>query len=95
MPTFDIDPEQLTVFRVDDESLFAHDFEQKDVFQDLREYYNDDEYRFEVPADDFDAVRECLEDAYFEIVIAADFEPDTDRLAVALENLGSNRSVAA
>jgi len=63
MPTFDVDPEQLIVFEVGDEYLFSQYFEQQDVFEDLREYYNDTEYRFEVPEDEFDTVREHLEDA--------------------------------
>jgi hypothetical protein len=45
------------------------------VFEDLRDYYNEDAYRFEVPADEFENVRECLEDAYFDPVVVTDLEP--------------------
>lgn len=75
MPTFDVDPEQLIVFEVGDEYLFSQYFEQQDVFEDLREYYNDTEYRFEVPEDEFDTVRKHLEDAYYEPVVVTDLAP--------------------
>lgn len=75
MPTFDVKPEELTVFKVDDEYLFSQYFDQQDVFEDLRDYYNDDAYRFEVPADEFENVRERLEDAYFNPVVVTNLEP--------------------
>jgi hypothetical protein len=75
MPTFDIDPEPLVVFRVGDEYLFSRYFDRQDVFDDLREYYNEEQYRFEVPADEFEQVRNRLEDAYFDPVVVTDLEP--------------------
>lgn len=69
MPEFDVDAERITVFRIDDEYLFAHYFDRQDIFDDLSEYYNDDAYRFEVPEAEFDNVRERLADAYFEPVV--------------------------
>jgi hypothetical protein len=75
MPGFDVDREELTVFAVDDEYLFAHYFDRRDIFDDLKEYYDDETYRFEVPADEFDAVRERLEAAYFDPVVVTDLEP--------------------
>jgi hypothetical protein len=75
MSTFDVEPERLVVFEVDEEYVFSQYFEQKDVFEDLREYYSDTEYRFEVPEAEFDAVRERLEDAYYDPVVVTDLEP--------------------
>lgn len=75
MSTFDVDAEPLTVFEVGDEYLFAHYFNREDVFETLRKYYNGDAYRFEVPADEFESVRESLEDAYFEPRVVTDLEP--------------------
>jgi hypothetical protein len=49
MPRFDVDAERITVFQVDESYLFSHYFERRDVFGDLREYYDDETYRFEVP----------------------------------------------
>jgi hypothetical protein len=75
MPQFDVDAERITVFRIDDEYLFSHYFDQTDVFADLSEYYNEDEYRFEVPVEDFDDVRERLEEAYFAPEVVTDLKP--------------------
>jgi hypothetical protein len=75
MPTFDVDPERITVFRVGDEYLFSHFFDREDVFESLREYYNGEEYRFEGPAEEFDAVRDRLEDGYYDPVVVEDLEP--------------------
>jgi hypothetical protein len=75
MPAFDVDAKPLIVFEVGNEYLFSHYFDREDVFEDLRDYYNDDAYRFEVPADEFDTVRERLEAAYFELTIITDLEP--------------------
>lgn len=75
MPTFDVDPEELVVFEVADEYLFAHYFDRTDVFEDLREYYDEDAYRFAVPAEEFDAVRDRLEEAFYDPVVVTDPEP--------------------
>lgn len=75
MPQFDVDAERLTVFRVDDQYLFSHYFDRQDIFTNLREYYNDEQYRFEVPADEFDSVRQHLEDAYYDPHVVEDLEP--------------------
>ena len=74
MPTFDVDPEQITVFVVDDEYLFSHYFTREDLFEQLSEYYNEEAYRFEIPADEFEAVREQLADEYIEFVVVEDLE---------------------
>lgn len=75
MPTFEVDRDEIIMFEIGDEYLFSHYFDQQDVFEDLREYYNEDEYRFEMPTDEFDTVRERLEDAYFDPVVVTDLEP--------------------
>jgi hypothetical protein len=74
MPTFDVDPEQITVFVVDDEYLFSHYFTREDLFEQLSEYYNEEAYRFEIPADKFEAVREQLADEYIKFVVVEDLE---------------------
>jgi hypothetical protein len=75
MPQFDVDAERITVFCIDEEYLFSHYFDQTDVFEDLSAYYTEDAYRFEVPAEDFDAVRGRLEEAYFAPEVVTDLEP--------------------
>ena len=64
MPSFDVDREQVNLFRVEDRYLFKQYFEQDDLFAKLRRYYNEDDYRFEVPQEDIADVQDLLE-AYF------------------------------
>ncbi|PSP83990.1 hypothetical protein BRC83_06235 [Halobacteriales archaeon QS_1_68_17] len=75
MPTFDADPERITAFRVDDRYLFAHYFEREDLFDRLREYYDGEQYRFAVPADEFPTVRADLAEEYVEFEVVEDLEP--------------------
>lgn len=49
-------------FAVDDTYLFKQYFEQDEVFTELRPYYNEDDYRFEVPQDGFDDVQQYTRD---------------------------------
>ena len=74
MPTFDIEPEEITVFPIDDEYRFSHYFTRTDLFEALSDYYNDQAYRFEIPAEEFDAVRDKLADEYIDLVVVEDLE---------------------
>lgn len=75
MTDFDVEREELLVFRVGEEYLFSQYFERRDVFGNLQEYYDEGTYRFEVPASEFDEVREHLRDAYYEPRVVEDLEP--------------------
>lgn len=68
MPSFDVDPERLYVFCIDDEYLFSEYFEHQDLFDRLSDYYNGDAYRFEVPAADYDDVVDALAEFYYQPV---------------------------
>ena len=57
--------EPIYVFKIDDAYLFTHYFARTDVFSELQMYYDDDEYRFEVPEDEFPRVLEVLEQNYY------------------------------
>ena len=72
MPSVSADREPIYLFEVDDHYYFAHFFDRTDVFEHLSEYYHDDEYRFEVPTSEFDAVSDYLGDQWFEPVIVDD-----------------------
>jgi hypothetical protein len=69
MVEFDVDPTPLYVFKIDDEYLFSEYFDHTDLFEQLVEYYDDDTYRFEVPAEEFDEVQSLLEEFYYDPVI--------------------------
>lgn len=66
--------EQFYVFEIDDTYLFKHYFQIQSVFSELQQYYNESEYRFEIPPDEFDDVRELLEENYYEPVVVDDLE---------------------
>lgn len=69
MPSFDVDREQITVFVIDDTYLFKHYFEQDTVFTELQRYYNEDDYRFEIPTNAFDEVQELLQEHFYDPVV--------------------------
>ena len=66
--------EPIYVFKVDDAYLFTHYFARADVFSELQMYYVDDEYRFEVPEDDFPGVLEVLEQNHYEPIRVEDIK---------------------
>jgi len=74
MPSFEVDRERINLFAVDDRYLFKQYFEQDDVFAELRRYYNEDEYRFEVPKDAFSEVQELLREHFYDPVVVDDPE---------------------
>ena len=52
--------EQVNVFEVDDSYLFKHYFDTEEVFDRLKRYYNGQQYRFEVPPDEFEDLQSFL-----------------------------------
>lgn len=66
MPTFDVDRTPINVFDCGGVYLFKHYFGEDAVFDALRPYYNEDDYRFEVPADAFAEVEDLLAAHYYE-----------------------------
>lgn len=62
----------IYVFEIGSEYLFSHYFYRSDTFSELRMYYNDDEYRFEIPDNDFPRVLELLEQDHYEPIRVED-----------------------
>jgi hypothetical protein len=52
--------ERIHAFPFGELYLFKHYFEEQDLFDQLKRYYNSSEYRFEVPAEDYPSVEELL-----------------------------------
>lgn len=67
--------ERVNAFEVDGELVFKEYFTDRDLFDDLRRYYDGNQYRFEVPEENFDAVREHLAEAGFGLVRVEDVDP--------------------
>lgn len=75
MPEFDVDATRIPVFEISEEYLFKYYFEGEDLFEELEAFYNWDEYRFEVPKDDFEEVRLVLAEHFYELDVVEDLEP--------------------
>ena len=60
--------ERVNVFVVDDIHLFKHFFDDNEVFDRLKRYYNNHQYRFEVPVNEFEELREFLEEHGYGLV---------------------------
>ena len=61
--------EQVNVFEVDEIYLFKHYFDSEEVFDRLKQYYNNQQYRFEVPPDEFEDLRSFLEKHGYGLVV--------------------------
>ncbi|MFB6227997.1 MAG: hypothetical protein ABEH88_05355 [Halobacteriales archaeon] len=66
--------ERINVFSVGDTYLFKH-YVSEELFSEIDRYYEEYDYRFEVPADRFEFVRERLEDHDYAPVVIEDPEP--------------------
>jgi hypothetical protein len=69
MPTFDADATEISAFEVEDADLyiFSQYFDQEEVFSELREYYNSEQYRFEVPTDEMDRIESFLDEYFYDL----------------------------
>lgn len=69
MPSFDIDTTEINAFKVEDADLyvFSQYFEQDDVFHELREWYDSEEYRFEVPASEINRLESFLGEYFYDL----------------------------
>jgi len=61
--------ERVNVFEVDGTYLFKHYFDGAAVFQRLESYYNNQQYRFEVPPGRFPELREFLDVHGYELTV--------------------------
>jgi hypothetical protein len=61
--------ERVNVFELDGTYLFKHYFESSHVFARLKEYYNNNQYRFEVPEEDFDGLSVFLDNEDYNLVV--------------------------
>lgn len=61
--------ERVNVFEVDDRYLFRHYFDGEEVFDRLKRYYNNRQYRFEVPPEEFDDLRSFLAERGYGLVV--------------------------
>lgn len=75
MPEFHRASQQrVNAFPVGETYLFKHYFDDGDVFGELRQYYNGEQYRFEVPGSEFDRIRSSLAEKGYALVVVEDVE---------------------
>lgn len=74
MPSFEADLRPVYLFEVDGVYHFKYFFEAETAFEALKAFYNHEQYRFEVPVDEFEAVEAALEAHYYEPVAVEDLE---------------------
>jgi hypothetical protein len=69
MPTFDADTTEINAFEVEDADLyiFSQYFDQEEVFDELREWYDSEQYRFEVPADEINRIESFLDEYFYDL----------------------------
>jgi len=61
--------ERVNVFEVNEMNLFKHYFDSEDVFDRLKEYYDNRHYRFEVQPDEFEELRSFLAEHGYGLVV--------------------------
>ena len=66
--------EQVNVFKVDEMYLFKQYFDGEEVFDRVKQYYNNQHYRFEVPPDDFETLRSFLTEHGYGLVVVDTIE---------------------
>lgn len=69
MPTFDADTTEINAFEVESADLyiFSQYFDHEEVFDELREYYDSEYYRFEVPVDEIGRVESFLDEYFYSL----------------------------
>jgi len=61
--------QKVNVFPIEEVYLFKHYFEGDEVFDRLKPYYNNSQYRFEVPTGQFDTLRSFLSEQGYELEV--------------------------
>lgn len=66
--------ETIPLFPIGSTFYFKHYFEDQDLFGELSQFYNDREYRFEVPESSLPEVREILDGEDVQLTPVEDFD---------------------
>lgn len=74
MPSAEADEESVNVFRFGDRYLFSHYFDGEDAFDRLKPYYDNQEYRFDVPAHRFEPLQVFLRERGYDLHVVDDAE---------------------
>lgn len=61
--------DEVAVFEVDGTYFFKHYFEEDAVFDRVKAYYNPQQYRFEVPPEEFEDLQAFLRERGYDLVV--------------------------
>jgi len=76
MPTFDVDRTEIPMFTINGTYVFKYYFEDSDLFNQLKQYYNDDAYRFELTSDEeLEEAARILDQYFFDLDVVDDPKP--------------------
>lgn len=67
--------ERVNAFAIDDGYLFKYYFDHDEVFAKLGKYYNNQQYRFEVPAASFEEIVDFLSGYGYGLVVVEHLDP--------------------
>jgi hypothetical protein len=67
--------DRVNAFEIGSAYYFRHYFDGEAVFDELRYYYDNQQYRFEVPTRDFQGIRKFLSEHGYTLVVVRDFDP--------------------
>jgi len=89
MPSFNVDTEEITAFDFENTYVFTAYFDEKQLFNQLKKYYNKSRYRFKIPEGDLEEVQQILDNYFYKLVVedspeeycvVADEETDTNAI---------------
>lgn len=69
------DEERINAFHVRDLYLVKHYFDNESIFSKLKKYYNNNQYRFEIPVSDFAGIQSFLLDYGYALVDIDTLDP--------------------
>jgi len=69
MPKFNADTEEIIAFDFENTYLFTVYFDEKQLFNQLKKYYNNHKYRFKVPDKDLEEVQQTLDNYLYRLVV--------------------------
>jgi len=74
MPDFDSETEEITAFEIGDTYIFKEYIDEDWLFGQLEKYYYKNKYRFEIPEEDLEEVRQIFEKYYYDLEVADSVE---------------------
>lgn len=82
----EVDQERVYVFPVENQYVFKHYFDGEEVFNQLKRFYNNHQYCFEVPGGEFESLKDSLADYGYALKVVE----DVDEFVIVVEKYTSH-----